>query len=90
MMSDQMQRFFGGSPGSVIVKLIFASLIVGALLAFLGLSPLRLFDAVIRFIRSITDLGFDAVREVFTWVIAGALVVVPIWFVMRLIKGGKA
>jgi Family of unknown function (DUF6460) len=88
-MADGFQRFMGGSPGNVLVKLIFASLIVGALMAFLGLSPLRLLDSLIRFIRSITDLGFDAVREVFTWVIAGALVVVPIWFVMRLIKGGK-
>lgn len=87
---DGLQRFLGGSPGSVIVKLIFASLIVGALMAFLGLSPLRLFDSLIRFVRSITDLGFDAVREVFTWVVAGALVVVPIWFVMRLLKGRKA
>jgi Family of unknown function (DUF6460) len=86
IMADGFQRFMGGSPANVLVKLIFA----GALMAFLGLSPLRLFDSLIRFIRSITDLGFDAVREVFTWVVAGALVVVPIWFVMRLIKGGKA
>jgi Family of unknown function (DUF6460) len=89
-MSDQFQRFMGGSPASVIVKLIFVSLIVGALMAFLGLSPLRLLDSLVRFIRSITDLGFDAVREVFTWVVAGALIVVPIWFIMRLLKSGKA
>ena len=29
----------GGSPGSVLVKLIFLSLLVGAFLAFLGLTP---------------------------------------------------
>jgi hypothetical protein len=89
-MADGLQRFMGGSPASVIVKLIFVSLIVGALMAFLGLSPIRLFDSLIRFIRSITDLGFDAVRNVFAWVIAGALVVIPIWLILRVLKSGKA
>ena len=43
-----------------------------------------MFDAAARFIRSIADLGFGAVREVGQWVIAGALVVVPLWLLMRL------
>lgn len=79
-----MERFLGGSPLSVLVRLIFISLLVGAAMAFLGLSPKGLLDSVVRFVRSLTGLGFDAVREVGQWIVAGALVVVPLWVLMRL------
>ncbi len=79
-----MERFIGGSPLSVLVRLIFVSLLVGAAMAFLGLSPRGLYEAAARFIRSITGLGFGAVREVGDWLVAGALIVVPLWLLMRL------
>jgi len=79
-----MERFLGGSPLSVLVRLIFISLLVGAAMAFLGLSPQGLFSAAMRFIRSVTGLGFGAVREVGQWLVAGALIVVPLWLLMRL------
>ncbi|PZU93976.1 MAG: integrase [Chelatococcus sp.] len=84
MAGGNLDRFLGGSPLGVLVRLIFISLIVGAGMAFLGLSPRGLFDAAARFVRSIADLGFGAVREVGQWLIAGALVVVPLWLLMRL------
>ncbi|MFJ5368545.1 DUF6460 domain-containing protein [Bosea sp. CER48] len=84
-----MERFIGGSPLSVLVRLIFISLLVGAAMAFLGLSPRGLYEAGARFIRSITGLGFGAVREVGAWVIAGALIVVPLWLLMRLFAARK-
>jgi len=84
MAKASMERFLGGSPLSVLVRLIFISLLVGAAMAFLGLSPKGLLDSAVRFVRSITGLGFDAVREVGQWVVAGALVVVPLWLLMRL------
>ncbi|WP_262330079.1 DUF6460 domain-containing protein [Bosea sp. BH3] len=79
-----MERFLGGSPLSVLVRLIFISLLVGAALAFLGLSPQGLLESAVRFLRSITGLGFGAVREVGQWIVAGALIVVPLWLLMRL------
>ncbi len=79
-----MERFIGGSPLSVLVRLIFVSLLVGAAMAFLGLSPRGLYEAAARFIRSITGLGFGAVREVGDWLVAGALIVVPLWLLMWL------
>ena len=38
---SNMNRFLGGSPGSVLAKLIFLSLLVGAFMAFLGITPVR-------------------------------------------------
>jgi len=84
MAKASMERFLGGSPLSVLVRLIFISLLVGAAMAFLGLSPQSLYQAAVRFVRSITGLGFDAVREVGQWLVAGAVIVVPFWLLMRL------
>lgn len=79
-----MERFLGGSPLSVLIRLIFISLLVGAVMAFLGLSPQALYDSIVRFLRSITGLGFGAVRDVGQWIIAGAMIVVPLWLISRL------
>lgn len=84
MANGNIDRFLGGSPLGVLVRLLFISLLVGAAMAFLGLSPRALFDAALRFLRSLGDLGFGAVREVGQWVLAGALLVVPLWLLSRL------
>lgn len=84
MPNPKLERALGGSPLGVIVKLIFLSLIVGALMAFLGLTPRSLFQAIQTFVLSIWDMGADALREVAQWVIAGALVVIPVWLIVRL------
>jgi len=84
MANGNIDRFLGGSPLSVLVRLLFISLLVGAAMAFLGLSPRGLYEAAARFVRSLGDLGFGAVREVGQWVIAGALIVVPLWLLARL------
>ena len=84
MANGNIERFLGGSLLSVLVRLLFISLLVGAAMAFLGLSPRALYETAARFLRSISDLGFGAVREVGQWVIAGALLVVPIWLLSRL------
>jgi hypothetical protein len=37
-----------------------------------------------QIIRRITELGFDAFRSVFEYFLLGAVIVIPIWFLMRL------
>ena len=82
-MSDP-NRFLGGSPGAVAVRLAFLSLLVGAFLAFLNITPLDLLVDVIRWIRSVFDLSLDSILEVGRWLLYGAMIVVPIWLVSRL------
>jgi hypothetical protein len=84
MPNPKIERALGGSPLSVFMKLLFLSLIVGAVMTLLNISPLGLFDAVARFVRSVLDLGTDAVYEVAKWIAAGALIVVPLWLLIRL------
>jgi hypothetical protein len=82
-MNSNLQRFLGGSPGAVLVKLIFLSLLVGAFMAFLDITPVGLFDRIFRMIRDVFDLGFESIREVGRWLLYGAMVVLPLWLLSR-------
>ncbi len=84
-----LQRLLGGSPGSVLVKLLFLSLLVGAFMSFLGLTPADLLRRVLRTVESVLSLGFDAFGEIGRWVAYGAMVVVPIWLVLRLFGAAR-
>lgn len=85
MPDPRLQRALGGSPLGVVVKLIFLSLIVGALMAFLGLTPRSLFSALETFVRGVWNMGYDAIREVGQWILAGAIVVIPVWLIARML-----
>ncbi len=81
---SNLNRFIGGSPASVLAKLIFLSLLVGAFMAFLGVTPLRLIEGLFDWITSILDLSLDTVKEIGLWVLYGAVIVVPLWLLSRL------
>ncbi len=83
-MAD-LNRFLGGSPGPVAVKLVFLSLLVGAFLAFLDITPFELAGRLFGWIRSVLDLSLETVREVGRWILYGAVIVVPLWLVSRLL-----
>ncbi len=87
--NNSLESFLGGSPLQVFIKLLFISLVVGALLMWLELRPIDLLHGVQRFFDRIYALGFDAVRVVVEYVAAGAVIVVPIWLVLRLFNAGK-
>lgn len=89
MANGSFERFLGGSPLGVLVRLLFISLLVGAAIAFLGLSPRGLYEGVVRFLSALWHRGFDALGEVGQWVIAGAIVVVPLWLLSRLLAGRR-
>jgi len=73
----------------VIVKLLFLSLLVGAFMSFLDLTPTDLFRRALRMLDSVLSLGFDAFGEIGRWVAYGAMVVVPVWLVLRLFGSAR-
>jgi hypothetical protein len=81
---SNMNRFIGGSPGSVVARLIFLSLLVGAFMAFLDVTPFGLIEGLFNWIRSVLDLSLDTVKDVGLWILYGAIIVVPLWFIVRL------
>jgi hypothetical protein len=84
---SNLNRFLGGSPGSVLAKLIFLSLLVGAFLAFLDITPFGLIEGLFDWIGSVLDLSLETVKEVGLWILYGAVIVVPLWLLSRLLGG---
>ena len=81
-----MERFFGGNPGIVFIRLAVISLIVGILLSALGLSPYDIINSIKTLLQRIYDMGFDAIEWVFRYFLLGAVVVFPIWLIARVFK----
>ena len=81
-----MQRFFGGNPAMVVLRLMIVSVIVGVLLSALGLDPLDIIESFQQLLIRIYDMGFDAVEWAMRYFLLGAVIVFPIWFVARLLK----
>ena len=84
-----LHRFLGGSPLAVLVKLLFLSILVGAGMAMLGLTPGRLFWHAYDTLRDLIDLGIVTFRDFGGWILAGAVVVVPLWLLSRLFAVSK-
>jgi Family of unknown function (DUF6460) len=84
--NQYVQRFFGGPPLAVIGRLILLSILVGVILAAIGLDPWNIIESVRRLIQQIWNMGFDAVRWLWRYFLLGAVIVVPIWFLIRLTK----
>ena len=91
MSNGSLGRFLGGPPTMVLVRLILLSILVGVILSALGFDPWNIIPSLQRMVLGIWNMGFDAVRWVWQYFLLGALIVVPIWLIMRLVKapGGK-
>jgi hypothetical protein len=87
--NNAFENFLGGSPATVFVKLLFVSLVVGALLMWLDIRPADILRGVQDFVNRIYALGFGAVRELFNYLLAGAVIVVPAWFILRVLSVGS-
>lgn len=87
-MNDRLYRLIGDSPMRLLVRLIVLSLAVGFVLAALGLEPYDILNSLLRFVRRIWDMGFSAFDRAWHYFLLGAVVVVPLWIVMRLLKIG--
>ncbi len=89
MTNNVIARFVGGSPLSVLLRLIVVSFVVGLLLESFGLDPVSLIDEALRAARRIVEFGLTDVRQIGRILVTGAMVVVPVWLVLRLLDAGR-
>ena len=89
MANSYVNRFFGGPPLSVIFRLILLSILIGVILEVLGLDPWNIIESLKRLVLRIWDMGFDAVRWLWRYLLLGAAVVIPIWLVVRVMRVAK-
>ena len=57
--------------------------------AAIGLDPLHIWHSIADLITRIWDMGWDAVVWLWRYFLLGAVIVLPIWVVVRLAKGGR-
>jgi|ERR1700691_2909849 hypothetical protein len=81
-----LNRFLGGSPVNVALRLLLLSILVGALLMWLDIRPADLVQDAARFVQHVWSLGFDALRQMGDYIVAGAMIVVPLWLLARLVN----
>ncbi|XWN32156.1 MAG: DUF6460 domain-containing protein [Devosia sp.] len=81
-----VERVLGGSPLGVVVRLVILSFVVGVILTVLDVNAgdvIRWFEDRLRYL---SNLGLGTVEEVFSILLLGAVIVVPIWLLMRVFK----
>jgi hypothetical protein len=81
-----VERFFGGHPVSVIVKLAFVSLLVGFIMSVFGLDVQGVIRGTIDLVRETLRDGAGLIRNLGAYIVTGAALVVPIWLLLRLSK----
>jgi hypothetical protein len=89
MADDTTTRILGGTPLAVAGRLIMVSILVGVILSAVGFDPWNILDSVERLIRSIWNMGFDAVRWLWRYFLLGAVLVIPVWLLMRLLNAPR-
>jgi hypothetical protein len=83
---SDLERFLGGSPSSVMIRLAVLSLIVGFFLVWLDIRPVDVLIGLRNMVERFWAMGFDALRDIAEYVLAGAAIVVPLWLALRLLN----
>jgi hypothetical protein len=89
MNSASLNRFFGGSPGRVLVQLVVMSVVLGVILSALGVSPFNILEGLRDLALRIYHSGFDTLAWVVRYFLLGAVIVIPVWFVIRVLSMGR-
>ena len=84
-----MEKLFGGNPVAVIIRLLILSVVVGIVLSALDITPQNFFERLSLLANRIYQLGFGVFEWAGGYVLLGAIVVVPIWLIMRLTSLGR-
>jgi Na+/H+-dicarboxylate symporter len=86
MENTTVTRFFGGSPGRVLIQLVVISIILGIVLNALGVSPYDIVNGLRDLALRVYSMGFGTIEWVFRYFLLGAVIVFPVWLLMRLLR----
>lgn len=86
MSDNALTRFIGGSPVAVAVRLLLVSLLVGVFMVWNGIHLSNILVVIQAALSRLWASGFDSLRDIGQYVLAGAVIVVPVWLVMRVMS----
>lgn len=72
--------------GGTLLKLFILSLLVGVVLSVFDIDPENLLGAIGGTVESIFRVTVDALEWAVPFVLIGAVVVVPIWLILTLLR----
>lgn len=81
-----LERFMGGSVIGVVIRLIVISIAVGVVLSWLNLTPWDLIQNLRESLTHLYERSSVIFRELFGYFAIGAVVVIPVWLILRLTK----
>lgn len=88
-MSERVHRFLGGSPVSVLVRIIVMSIVVGVILSWLSWTPADVLYWIEDTFRWLWRAVFGSLDRALDYFLLGAAIVVPIFLLSRLLKWGR-
>lgn len=89
-MAEGINRLLGDTPGRTVIKLVVLSVVAGFVMSMMGLSPWDLVMWIERGVRDLWRSGFAALGRVGEYLVIGAMVVIPLWVLMRLLNWRKS
>ena len=72
------------STSTLLWRLIIASLCVGIMLSFFNIDPVELINNVPETLGKIIDVILDVFNWAGKYVLLGAIIVIPIWFIFNI------
>ena len=75
-----------GDIGGIVIRLLILSFVVGFVLNVLNLDPGSLLRGIGGTVESVFTTAVDALRRAVPHILIGAIVVVPIWLVLYLLR----
>jgi hypothetical protein len=75
--------------GSTIIKLAIACLVVGFALATLHLDPKDVLTQIGHWAKSLAEWSVNMFGHAFSYILLGAVVVLPIWLVFYLLRAAR-
>ena len=85
-----MNGFLGGSLPAVAVRLLVVSFVVGLLLAMFGFEPETIYERFVEVVRHFVLFGLNDLRHFGRILLTGAMIVVPVWLILRLMDMRRA
>ena len=82
----QVNRFLGDTVGRTIIKLIVVSILVGMVMNVFGIFPLDIVYAFRDFLVNLWEKGWAALGRFGDWLVLGAMVVIPVFILLRLLN----
>jgi len=79
-----MEKYFGGPVIPTILKLAIVSFLVGIVLVIFGVEPFGFWTKFLDTVIDAWELVFEFLGSAWGYFVIGAIIVVPIWLIIRL------